>query len=173
MNIEHMLLKYKSPIGSIYCIFNGSELIEISIGERPFTPSPLHPKAYRLKPNLQPKAFSLFFSLFNELDSYFNGDSKQFNQEIKFIKGTDFQHKVWLALKEIPYGETRSYKWIAEKVGSPKATRAVAQALKKNPLPIILPCHRVIASDGSIGGYSWGIETKKWLLRHEGVLRHS
>lgn len=111
-------------------------------------------------------------SFFHELDAYFNGRLNKFKKEIKFITGTDFEHKVWLALKEIPYGETRSYKWIAEKVGSPKATRAIGQALKKNPLPIILPCHRVIASDGSIGGFSCGVEIKKWLLRHEGALNH-
>ncbi|MBI3593061.1 MAG: methylated-DNA--[protein]-cysteine S-methyltransferase [Nitrospirae bacterium] len=109
------------------------------------------------------------YRLFSELDSYFKGDLKEFKQKIKFIIGTDFEQRVWLALKEIPYGETRSYKWIARMVGRPKAVRAVGQAIGKNPLPIILPCHRVIASDGSIGGFSCGVEIKRWLLRHEGM----
>ncbi len=155
--MERMLLKYKSPIGIIYCLFKGSELIEISIGEKPLYIEELPEDTALLKCPFK-----------NELDAYFNGDLKEFNQEIKFITGTDFEHKVWLALKEIPYGETRSYKWLAERVGRPKAARAVGQALKKNPMPIILPCHRVIASDGSIGGFSCGIEIKEWLLRHEG-----
>jgi len=156
--MERMLLKYKSPIGIIYCLFKGSELIEISIGEKPLYIEELPEDTALLKGPFK-----------NELDAYFNGDLKEFNQKIKFITGTDFEHKVWLALKEIPYGETRSYKWISEKVGRPKAMRAVGQALKKNPMPIILPCHRVIASDGSIGGFSCGVEIKGWLLRHEGA----
>jgi methylated-DNA-[protein]-cysteine S-methyltransferase len=106
-----------------------------------------------------------------EVDAYFNGHLNKFKQEIKFITGTDFEQKAWLALREIPYGETRTYKWLAEKVGSPKAARAIGQALKKNPLPIILPCHRVIASDSSLGGFSWGVEIKRWLLIKESSLR--
>jgi O-6-methylguanine DNA methyltransferase len=155
--MERRIFVYKSPIGDIYCLFDGAELIEMSIkaGNRQSKKShSLSPIAHRL---------------FNELDAYFNGHLNKFNQKIKFVSGTDFEHKVWLALKEIPYGETRSYKWISEKVGRPKAMRAVGQALKKNPLPIILPCHRVIASDGSIGGFSCGVEIKGWLLRHEGA----
>ena len=145
-----------SPIGDIYCLFDGAELIELSIGEKPFYVDTLPQTVTFLKDSFK-----------KELDAYFNGHLNKFKQKIKFITGTDFEHKVWLILKEIPYGETRSYKWIAEKIGSPKAVRAVGQALKKNPLPIILPCHRVIASDGSIGGFSCGVGIKRWLLRHE------
>lgn len=154
--MERRIFKYKSPIGIIYCLFKGSELIEISIGEKPLYIDELSEDTALVKGPLK-----------NELDAYFNGDLKEFKQKIKFVNGTEFEHKVWLALKEIPYGETRSYKWISEKVGRPKAMRAVGQALKKNPMPIILPCHRVIASDGSIGGFSCGVEIKWWLLRHE------
>ena len=75
--------------------------------------------------------------------------------------------KVWYALNEIPYGETKTYKWIAEKIGKPAAVRAVGQALSKNPIPIVVPCHRVIESDGSIGGYSSGVNVKKRLLEME------
>lgn len=71
-------------------------------------------------------------------------------------------------VKTIPYGETRSYKWVAEKLGNPRAVRAVGQALKKNPLPGIIPCHRVIRSDGSLGGFSQGLKKKRELLRGEG-----
>lgn len=93
-----------------------------------------------------------------QLTDYFNCCLEKFNQDIVFLHGTDFEHKVWLCLKDIPYGETRTYKWVAERVGRPKAVRAVGQALSKNPVPIVLPCHRVIMSDGSLGGYSPGIE---------------
>ncbi len=146
------VFKYKSPVGNIYCVFEGHELIELSIKANNRHTPPLSPIAS---------------SLFSELDTYFKGDLKRFEQKIKFVGGTEFEHKVWLALKDIPCCETRSYKWIAEMAGSPKAVRAVGQALKKNPLPIVLPCHRVIASDGSIGGFSCGVEIKRWLLKHE------
>ena len=87
------------------------------------------------------------------------------------IKGTDFQRKVWKELSKIPEGETRTYKQIAIAIGHPKAARAVANACGKNPNPIITPCHRVIASDGTIGGYSaeGGVNTKRALLAKEGV----
>jgi methylated-DNA-[protein]-cysteine S-methyltransferase len=91
---------------------------------------------------------------------------------MKKMHGTAFQTDVWNQIKRIPKGETRSYKDIAIAIGKPKASRAVANACGKNPNPIIVPCHRVIASDGSIGGYTGngGIKTKRQLLKKEGVL---
>ena len=88
------------------------------------------------------------------------------------LQGTCFQKEVWGQIKLIPKGETRSYKDIANAIGRPNAYRAVANACGKNPYPIVIPCHRVIASDGSIGGYTGngGIKTKKKLLQQEGVL---
>lgn len=88
--------------------------------------------------------------------------------EIDWSRYTPFQRKVWEVVKTIPRGETRSYKWVAEKVSHPRAVRAVGQALKKNPLPGIIPCHRVIRSDGSLGGFSRGLKKKRELLRAEG-----
>ena len=88
------------------------------------------------------------------------------------IKGTDFQRRVWKELSKIPKGETRTYKQIAMAIGNPDSSRAVANACGKNPRPIIVPCHRVIRSDGSLGGYSGkgGINTKRKLLKSEGIL---
>jgi len=83
--------------------------------------------------------------------------------------GTEFQRKVWKAIATIPRGQTRSYAWLAKKVGNPKAYRAVAQACGANPFPRIIPCHRVIAADGTIGGFSGGIARKRRLLKLEGV----
>jgi methylated-DNA-[protein]-cysteine S-methyltransferase len=102
-----------------------------------------------------------------ELKEYFENGREEFTQKIGLTKGTEFDKKVWLALKEIPYGETRTYKWLAEKIGKPGACRAVGQALSRNPLPILLPCHRIIESDGTIGGYSSGIDIKRRLLEIE------
>ncbi len=84
---------------------------------------------------------------------------------------TPFQRKALEVVKTIPYGETRTYKWVAREMGNPKAARAVGQALKRNPYPIIIPCHRVIRSNGKLGGYSKGTQKKKRLLKEEGVTR--
>ncbi|HEB76473.1 MAG TPA: methylated-DNA--[protein]-cysteine S-methyltransferase [Nitrospirae bacterium] len=94
---------------------------------------------------------------------YFEGRRRRFDIQIA-LSGTEFDKKVWLALNEIPYGETRTYKWLAERLGIPRGVRAVGRALGRNPLPIVLPCHRVIQSDGGLGGYSSGIEIKRRLL---------
>jgi AraC family transcriptional regulator, regulatory protein of adaptative response / methylated-DNA-[protein]-cysteine methyltransferase len=94
-------------------------------------------------------------------------------QETKFpvdVRGTDFQLRVWIALRDIPLGETRSYSDVARIIGEPKAVRAVANACASNPVPLIIPCHRVIRKDGSLGGYGLGIARKKILLSTERVL---
>ncbi|MDB4292924.1 methylated-DNA--[protein]-cysteine S-methyltransferase, partial [Maribacter sp.] len=91
---------------------------------------------------------------------------KTFNLELNPM-GTDFQKKVWDALLEIPFGKTHSYMQLSKTLGDPKAIRAVAAANGKNPLWIIVPCHRVIGSDGSLTGYASGLHRKKWLLEHE------
>ena len=99
----------------------------------------------------------------NQLDEYFCGTRKAFDLPIE-MHGTEFQHKVWNELCNIPYGETRSYKDIARKIGNPRAVRAVGGANNKNKLMIVVPCHRVIGTDGSLTGYAGGIEVKKKLL---------
>ncbi|NSW90709.1 MAG: methylated-DNA--[protein]-cysteine S-methyltransferase [Firmicutes bacterium] len=101
-----------------------------------------------------------------QLHEYFAGKRKNFTLDIK-LNGTDFQKKVWSALTEIPYGETVSYGKIAEKIGNKKAARAVGNANNRNPISIIVPCHRVIGSDGNLTGYGGGLWRKKWLLEHE------
>ena len=101
-----------------------------------------------------------------QLKEYFCGKRRAFDLPIE-PNGTEFQLKVWNALCQIPYGETRSYKEIAELIGSPKASRAVGGANNKNPIMIIIPCHRVIVADGSLIGYAGGIDTKEKLLELE------
>ncbi len=101
-----------------------------------------------------------------QLDEYFEGLRKEFELPLQ-IKGTDFQKNVWRQLRQIAYGDTLSYKEVAEAIGNNKAYRAVGNANNKNSIPIIIPCHRVTASSGEIGGYGAGIWRKKWLLEHE------
>lgn len=101
-----------------------------------------------------------------QLQEYFEGNRTEFTFALN-PKGTDFQQKVWKALLEIPYGKTTSYMELSKKLGDVKAIRAVASANGKNPLWIVVPCHRVIGSDGSLTGYAGGLWRKKWLLEHE------
>lgn len=104
---------------------------------------------------------------FQELNEYFNGNRKSFDIPYELI-GTEFQKKVWTELTKIPYGETRTYKQIAQAIGNEKACRAVGLANNKNPIPIIIPCHRVIGANGKLVGYGLGIEMKESLLELEG-----
>ncbi len=101
--------------------------------------------------------------------AYFSGHSVDFTDRLDLSGATPFQRRVWQAARLIPYGETRSYSWVAGQIGKPKAARAVGQALGMNPLPVIIPCHRVLASDGGLGGFSGGIATKRFLLSLEGA----
>jgi len=101
-----------------------------------------------------------------QLQEYFNGERKQFNLKLN-PQGTEFQKKVWEELQTIPFGKTVSYLELSKQFGDIKAIRAVANANGKNPLWIIVPCHRVIGSDGSLTGYAGGLHRKKWLLEHE------
>ena len=103
-----------------------------------------------------------------QLQAYLRGDLQTFDLPLKF-HGTDFQKKVWKALQMIPYGETRLYKQIAAVIGNEKASRAVGGANNKNPLPILIPCHRVVSSHGRLVGYSLGLDVKKQLLALEGI----
>lgn len=144
-----------SPVGRLYLIFYGNALAEIRF-ERETEALPSS-----LRKGKAPVSF------IRQLDDYFNGMLREFRQDIVFLDGTAFEKKVWSCLKEIPYGETRTYKWVAERISKPGAFRAVGQALGKNPVPIVIPCHRVIASDGSLGGYSPAPDIKRRLLAIE------
>ena len=101
-----------------------------------------------------------------QLEEYFAGNRKQFDLPLA-PKGTDFQKRVWKALTDIPYGETRTYGEIAAAVGSPKAARAVGMANNKNPIGILIPCHRVVGANGKLVGYAGGMEKKEFLLELE------
>ncbi len=102
----------------------------------------------------------------SQLDAYFAGELTEFALSLR-PEGTPFQRAVWAALQTVPYGETCSYGAIAAQVGHPNASRAVGQANGRNPIAIIIPCHRVIGSAGSLTGYGGGLDRKQWLLAHE------
>ena len=108
-----------------------------------------------------------FDNLMERLKVYFSGHRTTFPDKLDLSRATHFQREVWEITRLIPYGETRSYAWVAEQIKKPKAVRAVGQALAKNPLPIIIPCHRVVASDGKLGGFSGGMKMKRYLLSLE------
>jgi methylated-DNA-[protein]-cysteine S-methyltransferase len=112
------------------------------------------------------RAHEPFADAIEQLEQYFAGERAEFDLELQ-MHGTDFQLAVWNALLTIPYGQTRSYGEIAKQIGRPDRARAVGAANGSNPISIIVPCHRVIGSDGSLTGYGGGLPRKRWLLDHE------
>ena len=110
---------------------------------------------------------NLFDVLVERFKTYLSGGKTAFPDELDLSAATPFQRKVWEITRLIPYGKTKSYTWVAEQVKKPEAARAVGQALARNPLPIIIPCHRVLTIDGKLGGFSGGVELKRHLLRLE------
>jgi len=113
--------------------------------------------------------FERFYEAVSRIRDYFRGKPVDFGDQLDLSSGTEFQRKVWSSCRGIPYGQTCSYGWIAGQIGQPGASRAVGNALGKNPIPIIIPCHRVLAADGGIGGFSGGLSVKRRLLDLEGV----
>lgn len=133
-------------------------------------PQPSKEEAHRLLGSAVKKArwsSSYFSDLAERFREYFCGHAVTFSDELDLSQFTPFQRRVWEVTGLIPYGETRSYTWVAEQVGKPKAVRAVGQALGRNPLPVIIPCHRVVTIEGRLGGYSGGLEVKRYLLSLE------
>jgi len=151
--------EYKSPLGKLYLVSKGSKLQAIIFQK--------YWKAFKENiVDIQEANSQVLKKCTLELEQYFSGKRKTFTVPYE-LDGTDFQKKAWLSLRNIPYGETKSYKDQAKLLKSPKAVRAVGTANKYNPLCIILPCHRVIGSDGSLSGYAGGIKAKKFLLALE------
>ncbi len=109
---------------------------------------------------------SVFREVCSQLTAYFEGELVSFDLRLR-LAGTPFQQRVWQELREIPYGTAISYVELARRIGQPAASRAVGGANGRNPISIIVPCHRVIAADGGLGGYGGGLDRKRWLLEHE------
>jgi methylated-DNA-[protein]-cysteine S-methyltransferase len=149
----------ETPIGTLRLVSNGDGLTSIEFPGRHGTIEEGDNQA--MDPVLAAAA--------EQLSEYFAGTRNDFQLPLN-PGGTAFQQTVWSALAQIPYGELRSYKDIAETIGKPKAVRAVGAANGRNPLPIVVPCHRVIGSDGSLTGFAGGLPVKTQLLTLEGAL---
>jgi len=121
----------------------------------------------------EPKPSELTKKAVKQLAQYFRGSLRIFNLPIDLQKGTDFQKKIWKELRFIEYGKTPSYQHLANEIGKPEAVRAVGAANGANPIAILLPCHRVIGSDGSLTGYAYGVDLKRDLLKIEGAVAKS
>jgi methylated-DNA-[protein]-cysteine S-methyltransferase len=129
------------------------------------------PKRVRLAPLVEDRNHPVLRETERQLTDYFAGKLRKFSLQFDFA-GTDFQKKVWRALAAIPFGETRSYADVARQIGHPKAVRAVGAANGKNPISIIVPCHRVVGSNGKLTGFAGGLETKAFLLKTESEKPH-
>lgn len=149
----------KSPVGLLKLIANDRGLAAI-LWEND------DPKRVRLEPLTEDKSHPVLLETESQLSDYFSGTRKKFSLKLNFT-GTDFQKEVWHALTTIPFGETRSYAQIARQIGRPRAVRAVGAANGRNPISIIVPCHRVIGSNGRLTGFAGGLETKATLLGME------
>ena len=161
--MEYSIAHIKTPLGIAKILGDEDGIAEISI----------------LDENIETKSLlgqsipDCLLNAANQIQQYFNGTLKEFTLKLN-PQGTDFQKGVWNELLNIPYGKTRTYLEQTKELGDVKAIRAVASANGKNPLAIVIPCHRVIGSDGSLTGYASGIWRKKWLLEHEsGVKQQS
>ncbi len=158
----------KSSLGMLTIIGNGEKTIRIDFGAMEDIEESVYKWAYRYfdKPTFMKSPESVLQAT-TELNRYFHHEIQTFSIELEFY-GTPFQKAVWQALYNfIPYGTTKSYKDIANKIGNPKAVRAVGGAVNKNPLSIVVPCHRVIGANGQMVGYNGGLDKKEFLLNHE------
>lgn len=144
---------YQSPIDLIEITSNGEQIIKLELVKHK---------------NYQESSHHIIKQCAKQLDDYFKKKLKEFNLPI-LIAGTPFQELVWSHTWKIPYGTTISYKQLAQKINNPKAVRAVGTALRKNPLPIIIPCHRIIGSNKNLLNYYYGADKKKYLFQLEEV----
>ncbi len=146
-----------SPIGPLTLVGEGTTLMHLRMAEQRHEPD---------RAGWRKAGGAAFASAAEQLTAYFAGELTEFDVDVD-LRGTAFQRRVWEALRTIPYGETRTYGQVAEQIGSPGAARAVGLANGRNPVSIIIPCHRVIGSSGALTGYGGGIDRKRTLLALE------
>jgi len=149
----------KSPVGGIKLVASAKALVAVFWKQE-------RPNRVRLGTSKPDPKHPILLETERQLCEYFAGERTRFELPLE-PRGSHFQRKVWRALKEIPFGKTRSYLDLAKRIGSPKASRAVGAANGKNPLSLVVPCHRVIGADGTLTGYAGGLETKAALLAFE------
>lgn len=160
---------YDSPCGKIILASTDGNLCLCDWAEKPCAERNIRRLARMMKADFKEEGSNVLRQAEAQLDEYFAGERRVFDLPIHPV-GTDFQKKVWGALLEIPYGETRTYKEIAQRVDNLKGIRAVAQAIGANGLCIVVPCHRVIGSDRSLTGFAGGLDAKRTLLRIENTI---
>lgn len=159
--------EFDSPVGRVYVVSDGKHVRAVDFEGYESRLQRLlvrHYGQYSVRIESQPS------DVVARLKDYFAGDLHALDKVPTATNGTDFQQRVWAALRTIPVGTTATYASIADRIGSPNACRAVGLANGSNPIGIIVPCHRVIGTNKSLTGYGGGIERKQWLLEHEGVL---
>ena len=147
----------ESPVGPLTLAGVGSTLIHLRMADQTHEPD---------RSGWQPAETGAFADVVEQLEAYFAGTLTEFDVDIR-LEGTDFQRQVWAALGTIPYGQTRSYGQMAAQIGSPGASRAVGLANGRNPISIIVPCHRVVGTNGALTGYAGGLDRKTALLQLE------
>ena len=151
---------YDSPCGRLVLASFADRLCLCDWSDNPFAERKMLRLTRNMKTSFKTETTSVLEETKRQLDEYFAGKRKAFDIQLR-LAGTDFQHEVWNALLDIPYGATKSYKDIAQCIGKPKAVRAVAGAIGANGISILIPCHRVIGSDHSLTGYAGGLEAKR------------
>jgi len=163
MNLETInMIETDSPIGRFRIYAKSGKLYRIIL------PGSVYVPEERLNVEAGELSNPVFSEVINYLNNYFNGELLVW--DIKQIpSGSDFYKRVWQQLVKVPFGKTISYGELAARAGSPRAARAVGSAMANNPIPILVPCHRVITSDGKLGGFGGGLDMKRWLLKHEGI----
>lgn len=157
--MELVFTEMASPVGLLKLVATDQALVAVLWENE-------NPKRVRLAELVEDKKHPILLETQKQLNEYFAGQRTQFDLPLDF-EGTEFQKKIWQALLTIPFGETRSYKQIAEQVGNVKAVRAVGAANGKNPISIIAPCHRVVGANGKLVGFAGGLENKSILLELE------
>jgi len=150
----------ESPVGPLLLTSDGTALTGLYMEPSHATESTA---GWRHDAGIEPLAATA-----RQLSEYFAGSRREFDLPLR-AAGTAFQQSVWRELREIPYGETWSYGQLAKRIGNPNGSRAVGLANGRNPISILVPCHRVIGADGSLTGYGGGLDRKRWLLAHEGL----
>lgn len=153
------LVRIDSPVGELRLVATASALIAVLWPEE---------RDGRVRFPIEPvdRSNAILDRTATQLREYFEGTRRTFDVPLE-LRGTDFQQSVWLALAEIPFAETSTYSKQAAAVGRPRATRAVGSANGRNPLSIVLPCHRIVGADDRLAGFAGGLDTKRWLLDHE------
>jgi len=152
---------FESPIGRLLLTSDGSVLTGLYM-------EPSH-ETQSTEGWVQDRTLAPLAATLRQLKEYFAGTRRAFDLPMR-LEGTAFQQRVWRELNEIPYGQTWSYGELAKRIGNPSGSRAVGLANGRNPISVLVPCHRVIGADGSLTGYGGGLERKRWLLAHEGAI---